>query len=439
MRIGRISLVAATAVAVAGALAAAPASAGTLARAAAPAGSAARAPAPAGAVPAASHPRSGVRAACGPARPGFARCYALWAPQRKVSAALAARAAGKRVPRSATTPRGWGATSIESAYKLPVSGNPHATVAVVDAYSTPRLAADLGVYRKQYGLPPCGAASGCLRIVNQHGQPTPLPRPDPLGWGVEETLDVAMVSAACPHCHILVVEARSASLAALAAAENTAVRLGAVAVSNSYGSRENGFTQVYSKSYDHPGHTIVVATGDFGFTAAAFPANLATVTSVGGTELARAANARGWKETVWINPYGASGSGCSAYVRKPSWQQDRDCPGRTVADVAALAWNIALYDSSVPKRYGGPWLNIGGTSASSPLIAGVYALAGNATTIAPGAEYTHPAALYDITVGNNDWFNYTGGATCGYDYLCVAKNGYDAPTGLGTPDGTGDF
>jgi subtilase family serine protease len=270
-----------------------------------------------------------------------------------------------------------------------VSANPHATVAVVDAMSTPHLAADLAVYRRHYHLPPCTVASGCLTIVNQAGKTTPLPRRDPTGWGVEETLDASMVSAACPLCKILIVEARSPTFANLATAEDTAARLGAVAISNSYGAREDGFTQAYARAYRHPGHAIVASSGDFGYTAAQFPANLATVTAAGGTVLRRAANKRGWAERLWSNFAGASGSGCSAYVAKPAWQHDRHCHGRAVADVAALAWNIALHDSSLPKSLGGPWLTVGGTSAASPLIAGVYALAGNAATIKPGTEYAH--------------------------------------------------
>ena len=82
---------------------------------------------------------------------------------------------------------------------------------------------------------------------------------------------------------------------------------------------------------------------------------------------------------------------------------------------------------------------MGGTSVSAPLIAGVYGLAGNAATIIPGYEYSRAGSLFDISTGNNDWFNGAGGATCGFDYLCVAKKGYDAPSGLGTPDGTGAF
>lgn len=256
---------------------------------------------------------------------------------------------------------------------------------------------------------------------------------------MEETLDAAMVSAACPHCKILLVEARQPSFADIAAAEDTAARLGAQAISNSYGARETGFIQAYASAYDHPGHAIVAASGDLGFTAANFPANLATVTAAGGTQLARATNPRGWAEKVWnVNYVGASGSGCSAYVPKPGWQHDTHCPGRTIADVAALAWNIPIYDSSLTD-FGGPWVNGGGTSAAAPLIAAVYALVGNAATIKTGYPYHHQDSLFDITRGNNEILTNGGGAVCGYDYLCVAKKSYDAPTGLGTPNGTGAF
>ncbi|HEV2377495.1 MAG TPA: S8 family serine peptidase, partial [Streptosporangiaceae bacterium] len=256
------------------------------------------------------------------------------------------------------------------------------------------------------------------------------------------TLDVSMVSAACPHCKIIVVEASSPQLNSLATAEDTAVKLGAAVVSNSYGAPEGAFTQMEAKYYDHPGHTIVASSGDSGYTTAQFPANLASVTAVGGTQLTPATNARGWDETVWFTPStsfsgGASGSGCSAWVAKPSWQHDPACSeGRTVADVSAVAWNVAVYDSSLPY---GPWVVAGGTSVASPLIAGTYALAGNATTVAPGNEYAHASSLFDVTTGNNDWINNSHGAVCAHDYLCVAKKGYDAPTGLGTPDGTSAF
>jgi subtilase family serine protease len=341
----------------------------------------------------------------------------------------------------AAQPQGLSPQDIESAYRLPVSRSSHQTVALVEAFNTPALDANLAVYRSHYGLPACRQATGCLRIVNQNGKARPLPTSGvPFGWDVETTLDVSMVSAACPHCKILVVEADDDSIANLAAAENTAARLGAAVISNSYGARETGFSQGFAGAYDHPGHVIVVSSGDDGYTAASFPVNLASVTAAGGTELTRARNARGWAEHVWnvlpspVTTGGASGSGCSAYVAKPAWQHDPHCLMRTVADVAAVAWNVPIYE----KVQGG-WLTLGGTSVSAPLIAGVYGLAGNAAVIRPGYEYSHARSLFDITTGNNDWFFEAGGAACGNDYLCVAKRGYDGPTGLGSPDGTGAF
>ncbi len=344
---------------------------------------------------------AGYKAACAAPVTGHARCLTLYSPQ---TATTRARAAGFTA--AVAAPAGWGAKDIEAAYKLPVSKNPRQTVAVVDAYDTPNLESYLNTYRKEYGLPPCTTANGCFRKVNQDGKAAPLPANGTLsGWDLETTLDVDMVSAACPRCRILVVEANTASFADLAAAEDAAAKLGAMAISNSYGARENGFTQAYAGAYNHPGHAVVASSGDYGYTAASFPANLATVTAVGGTQLSGAPNGRGYTEQVWNTPgAGAGSSGCSAYVSKPSWQHDPHCPGRTVADVSALAWDIAIYN----KDYGG-WIEAGGTSASSPLIAGVYGLAGNAAKIEPGYEYTHAGSLFDITVGNNDWLSAEGG------------------------------
>jgi hypothetical protein len=377
---------------------------------------------------------SGYRPACAPVGPGQGRCFVLVAPEPGTASAGTATASGAVA--KPKTPAGWGPRAVEQAYKLPIGRDSHATVAVVEAYDTPKLQTYLNVYRKQYGLRPCTVGNGCFRKVGQGGSARHLPASGvQSGWDVEATLDVDMVSAACPTCRILVVEANGQDFGQLAAAENTAVRLGAVAVSNSYGTRETGQLQSYAKAYSHPGHTIVVSSGDYGYTAASFPANLTTVTAVGGTELFRAKNKRGWRETAWNTSFiGAGASGCSAYVAKPSWQHDKHCQGRTVADVSAVAWNLAIYN----KDWGG-WFEVGGTSASSPIVAGIYGLAGNAAKIKPGAEYAHAKALFDVTSGNNDWFFEEHGAVCGHDYLCVAKKGYDAPTGLGTPNGIGAF
>jgi hypothetical protein len=226
------------------------------------------------------------------------------------------------------------------------------------------------------------------------------------------------------------VEGDSASFDDLGTSENTAVALGANEVSNSYGGTEfNGSTD-YAADYAHPGVAIVASSGDAGYGIANTPAAYQSVVAVGGTSLTKANNARGWTETAWA---GAS-SGCSAWIDKPAWQSDPNCPGRMVADVAADAdpnTGPAVYDAFD----GYQWLVVGGTSASSPFIAGVIGLAGNPGQY-PNASYFYPhaAQLNDVTSGNN-----SASEDCGGDYQCNAVPGYDGPTGLGTPNGIGAF
>jgi subtilase family serine protease len=345
---------------------------------------------------------------------------------------------GPHAPSTATAaatalPKGYGPADLDSAYKLPSSGGTGQTVAIIDAGNDPNAEADLAVYRQTYGLSACTTANGCFSKVNQQGQTSPLP--SDRGWGAEISLDVDMVSAACPDCHILLVEGNDASLANLAQAEDTAVALGATEVSNSYGTPEANGTQDYAADYSHPGVAITVSSGDYGYGIPNFPANLASVTAVGGTSLTRADNARGWTEKAWGNSYGGAGSGCSAWVDKPTWQSDQNCPGRMVADVAAVADPLtgpAVYDS-----YGGypGWVVIGGTSASAPYIAGVIALASNPGRYADASYfYGGTAGLNDVVGGNN-----AKATDCGGDYQCNAVTGYDGPTGNGTPNGLAAF
>jgi subtilase family serine protease len=298
------------------------------------------------------------------------------------------------------------------------------------AFHTPHLARFMNTYRRQFGLPPCTAASGCFRQVNQRGGTKPAPSGVRTGWDLEATLDVSMISAACPHCHILVVEGNSPTTADLAATERTAARLGAQVISNSYGTSEDGFSLPFRKAYQPHGRTVVASSGDSGFTDALFPADLPTVTAVGGTMLTRVAGQRGWRERAWSQAFGAGGSGCSAWIAKPAWQHDTHCPMRTIADISAVAARIPIFN----PVYGG-WLTVEGTSASAPLVAGIYGLAANGTTMTTARLYRHRGRFFDITAGSN-----VAGpprVICGGDYLCTAKPGYDAPTGLGTPDGPG--
>ncbi|MDQ1655026.1 MAG: hypothetical protein QOD41_109, partial [Cryptosporangiaceae bacterium] len=301
-----------------------------------------------------------------------------------------------------------------------------------DAGDGANAEADLAVYRQTYGLPPCTTANGCFRKVNQHGQAAPLPQDQ--GWGVEIALDLDMVSAACPACKILLVEADEAFSKDLAESENTAATLGAAAISNSWGGLEGPDDLNWASAFAHPGVAITVSTGDAGYTTGDFPSSLPSVIAVGGTALTKdPGNARGWSEKAW----NGGGSSCSAWFAKPAWQHDKNCPGRTSSDISAVAdpaTGLAVYNTdSTPDD--GHWLVVGGTSASSPFIAGIVGLSGHPERFGDASRfYRHHDKLNDVVTGSNVAF-----MDCGGDDLCTAGPGYDAPTGWGTPNGIGNF
>jgi subtilase family serine protease len=363
------------------------------------------------------------RSCAAPTEPGYAACNAL-----KVTAGATSpdRSSGAVDP--AAAPSGFGPSDLRSAYDLPSTGGSGATVAIVDAYDDPNAEADLAAYRSGFGLPACDSSDGCFRKVGESGSADSLPQPDS-GWSEEISLDLDMVSAVCPQCHILLVEADSSSLTDLGQSVNTAVSLGAGYVSNSYGGGESSSDTSYdSQYYDHPGVAITASSGDAGY-GVEYPAASQYVTAVGGTSLTADSSARGWSEQAWSG----AGSGCSADDPKPSWQQDGDCANRAVADVSAVAdpaTGVAIYDT-----YGGDagWEVFGGTSVASPIIASVYALAGTPSAGSNPASfpYAHTSDLNDVAGGSN--------GSCGGSYLCTGTSGYDGPTGLGTPAGLAAF
>jgi hypothetical protein len=322
------------------------------------------------------------------------------------------------------TPSGLSPGNLINAYKLPASSTT-ATVAIVDAMDDPTAESDLATYRSQFGLPACTTANGCFRKVNQNGATSPLPASDP-GWAGEISLDIDMVSAICPSCHILLVEANSATNTNLYAAEDFAASQ-AKFVSNSWGGSEYSTQTSDDAHFNHPGVAITVSSGDSG-NGSEYPATSRFVTAVGGTSLSPASNARGWTETAWSG----AGSGCSASDAKPNWQTvTTNCSRRAEADVAAVAdpnTGVAVFQTFGASG----WVVYGGTSVAAPIMASVYALAGT-----PGSNdfpasypYAHPGNLFDVTSGSN--------GSCGAPQ-CTAGTGWDGPTGLGTPNGTAAF
>src|SRR3954454_20910680 len=298
----------------------------------------------------------------------------------------------------ASSPVGLTPDDLRSAYALPSDGSQQATVAIVDAYDDPTAEADLRVYRAQFGLPECTSASGCFRKVGQGGTRT-LPTAD-AGWAQEISLDLDMASAICPTCKLLLVEATSSSQANLGAAVSTAARLGANAISHSYGGPDASDNS-YGLYYHHPGVAVTASSGDSGY-GVSYPASSKWVTAVGGTTLRRSTTARrGWSEGAWSG----SGSGDTT-LNQTTWQPQTTtgCSGRDVADIAAVAnpqTGVAVYDSYMFENNSG-WLTFGGTSASAPIIAGVFALAGNTDWVSDGSYLWlhHRGGVNDVPYGS---------------------------------------
>jgi hypothetical protein len=384
---------------------------------------------------------AGYAQACStPTRPGQMACMAL-VPVRGRSARPDTSGAGGYTP--ADLQDAYGLTSAAS------KAGDGETVAVVDAYNDPHASSDLATYRSKFGLPACTTGTGCLAILNEYGGSS-LPKSDPSGgWELEESLDLDMVSAICPNCHILLVEANSAAIYDLANAERTASRAPAVnAVTNSWGSGAEFIGEnAYDPDFYAPGIAITAAGGDDGY-GTQYPAASPYVTSVGGTTLV-GTDGGTWTQSAWS----LVGSGCSMLEPKPSWQTRDDrspggCLNRTQNDVSAdadPATGVAVYDtvkyghgSGVPD-----WTTAGGTSVSTPIIAATYALA-DIMAGGPGQALiagTFPAAYpYQATSGLTDVVGGSNGNCEAYrQYLCHAVTGFDGPTGLGLPSGTAAF
>jgi len=361
-----------------------------------------------------------VRAACPDAGPGFAHCTAL------------ERVGPQIVPDGGSGPGGgFTPAQFEAAYNLPSSTKGSGQiVAIVDAYDNPDITTDLTVYRNFFKLPVANFTK-----YNQTGQTKNYPTGN-TGWGVEEALDVDMVSASCPNCTIYLIEANSNSFSDLGAAEVEAVKLGAHIITNSYSGSGCSGTCGYGTDYGAPGVEYLASAGDSGYGIGA-PAQFDTVVAVGGTSLTTDTNVkRGYNETVW----NGTGGGCST-VTKPSWQHDPGCTYRTANDVAAAAnpnaGGAAIYDT-----YGnGGWAVYGGTSESSPLNAGIFGLAGNASKQVGGKTFW---TLKKKALKKDLWVISSGSdGSCGGSYLCTAGTKqygtYSGPTGWGTPNGIGAY
>jgi hypothetical protein len=441
-----------------------------------------------------------VRHVCPAPAPGYAGCLALELVPRTAAARAHIHPLGITTSRPIVAAKAsegaYGLTpqALHSAYQLPYTTTATQTIALIDAYDDPHAEQDLAFYDKEFGLPPCTAADGCFRKINQNGDSTPLPSSngeEAEGWAVEISTDIEAAHAICQSCHITLVEANSPSFEDLEEAEATAARpladtgAGATEISNSFGGSENGITTAEdnASAFNQPGIVVTASAGDDGYLDwdaenegerghPDYPASSPHVIAVGGTHLD--VSGSGWEgESVW-NGYGATGGGCSMVLSAPPWQQsaaDWSAVGcgtgsaakRAVNDVSADGdpyTGMAVYDSAECEYEGGvdsPWCTIGGTSLASPIIAATFALAGGAHGVQYPAQTLYenetisPGSLHDVESGSNgeclkefDPSNGLSGCTseeeasnshCSGELICLAAKGYDGPSGVGTPNG----
>jgi subtilase family serine protease len=377
----------------------------------------------------------------------------------RCDARIVTEAIGKSTPLQSAAPTGYGPADLRTAYGLPAASGSTRTIAIIDAGVYPTLEKDLATYRRTFGLPACTTESGCLTLENYTGGKQPAPQKGAQGAFVEEevaaetALDLDMASAACPTCHLLEISVpwqdaqddNDVSTGDFATAVTTAVAARASAVSISYGYSADAQNTAGARltALDHKGVAITASTGDEGFNGGihqSWPSDLPSVIAVGGVTLPATGAPSAWY---------AAGSGCETAFPAATGQPaavSAACAGhRAAADVSAdadPATGVAVRDTYAPSS-GEPynWVVIGGTSASAPYIAGLFADAGNLSAVhGPKSLYAAPAADFtDITSGNNEAYHQCASYPGVGAALCTAGPGWDGPTGRGVPHGRGAF
>lgn len=324
---------------------------------------------------------------------------------------------------------------VSSTCSAPATYGPE-TIAIVDAGNfssgTSGLDSALAGYDQYYNLPACSTTDGCLNVVNQSGASSPLPAD--AGWSDEIALDVETAHMVCQTCKVVLVEAADAYTSDLATAESAAASFNPDAISNSWGETTDDYS--YDSYFVRTGVAVVASAGDSGTlgSGASWPADIPDVVSVAGTTLQLNTDSTWAGESLWSG----SGGGCSNYYSAPSWQTSLTnwssvgCGSyRSFADVSADGdpnTGAAVYMN-------GAWYEIGGTSLSAPIVAGIFALSGGlpSSTNAAGVPYTDAstAAFHDISSGSD--------CTSTITSHCNPANGFDTPTGLGSPNGIAGF
>jgi len=348
-------------------------------------------------------------------------------------------------PIQLTTPTGLFPAQVKHLYDFDGAGidGKGQTIAVVDAFDDPNIEADLGVFDAQFGLPACTTANGCFKKVyaDSNGNVTATAPPPDSGWSLEISLDVEWAHAIAPRAKIMLVEGQSNSFNDLFSAIFVAYTNGANFVSMSWGGGEFPEETQVDPFFQVPGVTFIASSGDSAF-GVQYPAVSPYVIGVGGTTLETNPAAVYLGETAWSD----GGGGISQFEPEPLFQSFFGLPHdphhlRGVPDVAYdgdPVTGVALYDS-VPYQGFYGWFQVGGTSAGAPQWSAILADVDSIRVEKkrPPLAYTNGGAAFalyvaagrgartfhDISIGTN--------GLCGAQ--CLAAEGYDYITGLGTP------
>jgi subtilase family serine protease len=318
---------------------------------------------------------------------------------------------------STKSPVGMAPSEIKTIYHLPESGG-KGTIVIVDAYNDSTIEADLAAFDKQFGLPECTKANGCL---TQHLMSSKESANS--GWALETSLDVEWAHAIAPNAKIVLVEATTQSgTNLLSAVDYAAAQKGVVAISMSWGGAEFPEENSLDAHFKSASNAVFFASSGDNGSGASWPASSPNVVSVGGTHISVTSGGTFRSETAWSG----SGGGISAYEKEPAFQTAYNIPKangmRAIPDVS--------YDadpsSGFPVYTAGKWQEVGGTSAGAPQWAAIAALGSGITLqelYADKASQSNANFFRDIVSGTN--------GSCGY--LCTARKHYDYVTGLGSP------
>jgi len=322
--------------------------------------------------------------------------------------------------------RGYTPQQVKGAYGLANTtlDGTGVTVAIIDAYASPTIQYDLDTWSAHRGI----GSTTITQVVapGTYNHPESGLRQDPQGWYGEETLDVEAVHGMALGAHIVYVGSPNNFQDLDAALNHVVDRHLASIVTNSYGFRTEFLPPGFIKPYEDTilqgaleGITINFSSGDdndeslvVGYKTVDWPASSPYVTAVGGTSLAVGAGNSylfetgwgttnsTWSGTKWI-PTGwlyGSGGGVSRLFAEPAYQQGvvQDSVfaaqghgrGRALPDVSVLGDPQTGYLVGQTQTFfatsataGGARYSeyrIGGTSLSSPIMAGIFALANQA-------------------------------------------------------------